>query len=348
MPKAAIETLTSFLKRAAITTIIVIVIGSTALAWLWRDRPLLSEIGWSPHPSIEEVTGSVTVTWLGVTTLLFDDGETQILIDGFFSRPTILNILLGRAVESDAATINYALNEYRMNRIAAIIPVHSHFDHAMDIGAIANRSSGSIIGSSTTVQIARGAGVPEDQIVLAAAGIEYAFGNFTVTLIDSTHAPIGWGGATPFAGAIEEPLVMPAPITAWREGHSYSIFIAHPHGTTLVQGSPGFLEGALETMQADVVMLAVGQLRGLGRAYAEKYWRALVTATGAKRVFPMHFDDFTKPFGDIVLPPKVLDNFVDTAGWLDAFRTTWDRDTRLYLPVFGQPMVLYPQEPPEA
>ena len=30
----------------------------------------------------------LTITWYGVATLLFDDGETQVLIDGFFSRPS--------------------------------------------------------------------------------------------------------------------------------------------------------------------------------------------------------------------------------------------------------------------
>ena len=41
-------------------------------------------------PELEPDAGGapVTVTWYGVTTLLFDDGDTKLLIDGFFSRPT--------------------------------------------------------------------------------------------------------------------------------------------------------------------------------------------------------------------------------------------------------------------
>jgi len=343
----AIDTLIIFGKRVAITSVAIILLGALIIGALWYDRPVLGDIEWPPHPSTDAVAGSVTATWLGVTTFLFDDGETQILIDGFFSRPTVFDIVFGRPVHSEAARIDYVLNEYRMRQLAAIIPAHSHFDHAMDIGAIANRTSASILGSSTTAQIARGANVPEDQIVLASSGTQYVFGNFTVTLIGSAHAPIAWGGATPLAGTLAEPLMTPAPITAWREGRSYSIIIAHPHGTTLVQGSAGFIEGSMAEVRADVVMLGVGQLQTIGFDYAERYWKELVTTTGAKRVIPVHFDDFTNPFGTIELLPRALGNFVKLATWLETFRDTWDKDTRLHVPVFGQPMVLYPQEPPD-
>ncbi len=348
MPTVTADELRNWARKTAIALASVAIVGSVAAAWLWRDRPSLDAIDWQPYPVTEPTLDAVTVTWLGVTTMLFDDGETQILIDGFFSRPSLFDIVLGNPVTNDAATINYALDEFRMRRLAAIIPVHSHFDHAMDVGAIANRSSASILGSETTAQIARGAGVPDDQIVVAEGGGQYQFGRFTVTMIVSTHAPIGRGGSIPFAGTLEEPLLLPAPVSAWREGHSYSIVVAHQHGTTIVHGSAGFFEGALDSIQADVVMLGVGSLEALGKNYAEQYWQELVTTTGAAHVFPIHFDDFTKPFGEVVLFPRVIDNFVDTARWLEEFNALWDSDTKLHLPVFGKPVILYPQASPEA
>jgi len=335
-------------KRAAIASTVFVVIISVLGVLLWRDRASLDEIDWQPYPDIPPALDAVTMTWLGVTTLLFDDGETQILIDGFFSRPSLLDVALGRPVESDAATINYVLDEYHMRRLAAIIPVHSHYDHAMDIGAIANRTSASILGSSSSAQIALGAGVPEDQIVEVASGSEYSFGRFTVTMIGSNHAPIAWGGSVPYAGTIDEPLITPAPVSAWREGKSYSIVIAHPYGTTVVQGSAGFVPGALDGIEADVVMLGVSLIGGLGREYVEQYWQNLVTTTGAAHVFPFHFDDFLQPFGEIVLYPRALDNFIDTAKWLDEIRARWDTDVKLHLPEFGKAVVLYPQVAPEA
>lgn len=348
MPTLTLDELKIQLKRAAIVVAALLLVGAVAVVVLWNDRPSLASIDWPHYPTLEPTVDAVSVTWLGVTTLLFDDGETQILIDGFFSRPSLLDMVFGRPVQSDAAAINRAINQYRMRRLAAVIPVHSHFDHAMDIGAIANRSSASILGSETTALIARGAGVPEDQIVLAENGQEYIFGQFTVTLIESAHAPIGWNGATPYAGDIAEPLVTPAPISAWRVGKSYSIIIEHPHGTTIVQGSAGFLDGALDGRQTDVVMLGVAMLEGLGHEYTEQYWQALVTTTGAAHVFPVHLDDYSQPFGEVVLFPRILDDFTTIAAWLEEFRERWDSDARLHLLEFGKQIVLYPQASPEA
>lgn len=335
-------------RRAAIGFASLLVVASITIAALWSDRPQLSEIDWPSYPEYESRPDAVTVTWLGVTTLLFDDGNTQILIDGFFSRPSVADILFSANVESSAAQINFVLDEYQMQRLAAIIPVHSHFDHAMDIGAIANRSSASIIGSETTANIARGAGVPEDQIVIAENGSDYSFGEFSVKLIHSNHAQLGWGRSVPYPGTIDAPLEMPAPVSAWREGTSYSIVVSHPQGTTLIQGSAAFLSGTLDDVVADVVMLGVFGLENFGRNYTEQYWLSLVTSTGAKRVIPIHFDDYTKPFGQVDLSPRILDNFVDSAKWLDEIRETWDKDVQLHLPVFGEPRVLYPPPAPDA
>jgi len=318
------------------------------LTMLWRDRGLLGDIELLPAPSAHDLASPVTLTWFGVTTMLFDDGETQILIDGFISRPTLWQILTQRPVDNDVATINYFLNEYRIRRLAAIIPVHSHFDHAMDIGAIGNRSSASILGSESTAQIARGAGVPKDQIVVVEDRAEYTFGQFTVTFIESVHAPVGLRGSIPLPGTIDDPLTTPAPINAWREGASYSIIVSHPSGTTLVQGSGGIRQAALDDVEVDVVMLSTAMIEGLGHDYVEQYWLATVTSTGATTVIPVHFDDFTKAFGIVELTPDFLDDFADTVMLLEEFKSTWDSETRLYLPVFGEPIALYPENAPEA
>lgn len=339
-------------RRAKLAVFVSVAVVASVLCiaiWLWQDRPGLDEIDW---PAVTTASAAapdtVTATWLGVSTLLFDDGETQILIDGYFSRPSITDVLTRRAIDNDAPTINYALDEFRMRRLAAIIPVHSHFDHAMDIGAIANRTSASVIGSASSAEIARGAGVPEDQITLAAVDQPYEFGRFTVTLLRSRHAPIGWRGTVPIPGTINTPLSTPQPISAWREGGSYTVVIAHPEGTTVVQGSAGYSDDLLAGIAADAVMLGVGGLESLGRDYAEGYWQAMVTASGARSVFPIHFDDFTRPFGVIEPGPRFLSDFAITAQWLEEFRDRWDTETQLFLPEFGKPIVLFPPPAPEA
>lgn len=348
MPTVTIQDVKRYAKRTAITLASIVLFLVAALVWAWNERADMTDTGLHPQVVDDTPETAVTATWLGVTTLLFDDGETQILIDGFFSRPSLADALLARRVHSDAATINYAMDEFRMRRLAAVIPSQSHFDHAMDIGAIANRSSASILGSESSANIARGAGVPEDQIIVAEHLAEYRFGDFTITMIEVPHAPIGRGGSVPVAGTIDQPLRPPATIWDYRENRSYSILVAHPHGTTLVHGSGGFVEGALVGFRADIVMLGVSLLEGLGRDYTERYWQATVTTTGARHVFPVHFDDFTQPFGVVEPYPRALDDFTRTARWLEEIGATWDADTHLHLPRFGKAIVLYPQTAPEA
>lgn len=317
------------------------------LSVVWRDRVALDDTGLPYAPKITHAT-EVTVTWFGVSTLLFDDGETQLLVDGFISRPGLVDILLRRPVSSDAATINRFLNEYEVSRLAAIIPVHSHYDHAMDIGAIASRTSASVLGSKSTAWIARGAQLPPEQIITVTDDSEYQFGNFTVQFILSTHAPIGWNGGIPLPGPIENPVELPATVAEFAEGGSYSIVISHPSGSALVQGSAGFLPGRLQQLQVDTVFLGTGMLESLGRQYIQQYWTETVTATGATTVIPVHFDDFTRKFGEVQLLPKILDDFSVTTRILTELRRTWDSDTEIYLPVFGEPVKLVPDAQSES
>ena len=330
-------------KLGALIAVAIAVVFAASVSLLWSNRPALADAGWPAPPAPTEYESSVTATWLGVTTILFDDSETQILIDGFFSRPTLWDSVLRRPVVNDAATINFALHQFDMRRLAAIIPAHSHFDHAMDVGAIANRTSASVLGSESTANVARGADVPPDQIVVVDYEQIYEFGEFRVRLLPSRHAPIGWGGSAPLPGIIDEPLAMPQSIDAWREGGSYSIVIEHPQGTTLVQGSAGYAEGILEDVPVDVVMLSIGGLTTLDEDFAEQLWLETVTRTGATAVYPMHFDDFTKPFGEVVPSPKFLGNLEKAGQWFDAFRERWDQDTQIFLPEFGEPIALYTQ-----
>ncbi len=325
-------------KQAAMVVAAILAIASISIVLLWRDRGDLANIDWLDAP--EPTNGGLSATWLGVTTVLVDDGETQILIDGFFSRPSLADAVFRRPVSNDAAIINFALHEFGMRNLAAIIPVHSHFDHAMDVGAIAKRSKASILGSESTANIARGAGVSEDQIVVVEDDAVYEFGEFRVRLIESRHGPIGWRGSVPLPGAIDEPLELPAPIQSMRLGAAYSIVIEHPLGTTLVQGSSGYVENALQEVHADLVLICSYGLSSLGRDYAERYWQEIVTSTGASTVIPMHFDDFTKPFGEVVLFPRFLDDLEKTAEWFEEFRDTWDIETTLHKPRFGVPVAV--------
>jgi L-ascorbate metabolism protein UlaG (beta-lactamase superfamily) len=319
--------------------LILLVVAALSLSWLWRYRAPLEALPWPIVETLPDNEGSVTVTWLGITTLLFDDGETQILVDGTFTRLSPLDIALALPVSSDIATINYVMDEYRIDRLAAIVPVHSHFDHAIDVGRVANRSTALVLGTESIANIARGAGVPVDQSQILASGEKRVFGDFTITLLESRHVPVGIAEQGWPAGVIDEPLEQPARFWDWRGGAAVSVMISHPAGTALVHGSAGFLERMLENREADVVFLSVAGLAAQGPEYTERYWEETVRATGASEVYAIHFDDFTREFGDVQLFPDIVDEVVVAADWINAAAA--EDGIVVRRPPFGIPVTIF-------
>lgn len=329
------------LRNIAIGLLAFLVLALYIIWRQWQIRGSVEKLDWPTAMVATEAGEAVTATWLGITTVLFDDGETQILVDGAFTRINPLQLALLKPVKSDVATINFALSTFRMDRLAAIIPAHSHFDHAMDVGHVANRTTAVILGSESTANIARGARVPVDQYQILADGETRQFGNFTVKLIASTHAPIGFAGEAFFPGVIDQPLLQPARISAWKTGVAWSIIVGHPRGTTLVQGSAGFVADKLDGENVDVAMLGIAGLTTLGLDYTTTFWNETVTATDATRVIAIHHDDYTDPFGVVRLAPNMFDNVVKTAGWLDEIAASSATEVTIELPPFGKPMTLY-------
>jgi L-ascorbate metabolism protein UlaG (beta-lactamase superfamily) len=329
------------LRNILLLLVLLCVAGVATLSWLWQTRPQLADLPLKLADRDFVADGKVTVTWLGISTLLFDDGETQIITDATFSRPTLQDIVLFQPLESDFAAINRALDEFHIERLAAIIPLHSHFDHAMDAGHVANRTGAMVLGSESTANIARGSKVPVDQYQALKSGEPRFFGEFTVTLIESRHVGQMPNDAPIFSGTITDPLVQPAPVHAWRSGTAYAALIEHPAGTSLVLGSAGFIEGQLADVRADVVLFSIAGVSGHGREYAEQYWQEAIAPTGAAHALAVHFDDFTFPLGKLALFPTVVDDIVLTASWVNEFAAAAEPSVEVLRPPLGQPLMLY-------
>ena len=236
--------------------------------------------------------GAFAVTFLGVSTLLVDDGESAVLTDGFFSRPSLPVVAL-RRISPDADRITAGLNRIgsATSRLAGVLPVHTHYDHALDSAVVAGRTGAPLLGGRSAAHIGRGHGLPGEQIGLVTSGDTRRLGAFDVTWIESNHCP-----PDRFSGAIDGPVVPPARVKAYRCGEAWSLLLTHDSGrTALIQGSAGFVPGALAGRRADVTYLGVGQLGRLDEVYLRTYWAETVQAVGARRVVLIHRDDFFRP-----------------------------------------------------
>jgi L-ascorbate metabolism protein UlaG (beta-lactamase superfamily) len=230
------------------------------------------------------------VTFLGVATLLFDDGESAVMTDGFFSRPPLLTVGLGR-LTPNLERMDAALSRLQVTRLDAVMPVHSHFDHAMDSAVVARRTNALLVGGESTANVGRGGGLPDDRIRVVASGDEVICGSFTLTFVASSHCP-----PDRYPGEITDPVVPPVRAGAYRCGEAWSILVSHAGGrTALVQGSAGYVEDSLRGLRADVAYLGVGQLGIQDESYLEAYWEHTVRAVGARRVVLVHWDDFFRP-----------------------------------------------------
>lgn len=297
------------MKRALTFLAVLAVVAPAWLAYRWHDRPSLDPYRNYFLSSTAAGSGGLRVTFLGVSTLLFDDGDTKILIDGFFSRPGAIRSLAGRIAPSDER-VQAGLARAEIDRLDAVITVHSHYDHAMDSPLVAQRTGAILMGSESTANIARGWGLAEDRLHIVSGETEGDFGRFHVTLIPAAHFPHGMA-----MGEIRKPLVTPARATDYKEGGSYSVLIEHDGETLLVQGSAGFVPGRLQGRHADVVFLGTAGLGTREDAYRDAYWREVVTTVGARRVIGIHWDDFTRSLEEPLVPlPRLLD---DVAGSFD-------------------------------
>ncbi len=247
------------------------------------------------EPTVAE--GALIVRFTGTSTLLFSDGETDWMIDGWFSRPGPLEVAFGR-IEPDLAAIERGLARNGVERLAAVIPVHSHYDHAMDAPEVARRTGALLVGSESTANIGRGWGLEESRIRVARDREPMQLGRFTVTLIESRHFQFPDPAVRERAlgdPRIAEPLVPPVRMWDYRLGKAYAVHVSHPRGSWLVQGSAGWVEGGLEGYRADTVFLGTGGLGTQTEEYRERYWEETVTRVGAKRVIPIHWDSLTGP-----------------------------------------------------
>eukprot|EP00439_Symbiodinium_sp_Y106_P089524 s1_g2060.t1 len=251
---------------------------------------------------------AITVRYMGNTNLLISDGTTSLLTDGWFSRPSTTQLLFG-AIEPDLEAITAAMTKGNIGDVAAVIPVHSHYDHAMDAPEVARRTGALLVGSESTANIGRGWGLHEDQIRVVASEEPLRFGDFTVTLIKSQHFQFpdpDMAAAALEDPLITEPLVPPVSALDYKMGGAYSVHIAHPLGTVLLQGSAGYVTGALDEYRADVVILGVGGVAAQTPSYQQDYWEEIVRVVRADRVFPVHWDSLTDPLQDDPVMPNLL------------------------------------------
>src|SRR5690348_10611914 len=111
-------------------------------------RPFMSDFAKRFDVPVAESDTPLTVTWLGVATLLISDGKSALMTDGFFSRPSLAAVGT-RRLEPSLERIIGCLERTRVRTLEAVIPVHTHFDHALDSAVVAERTNAVLVGGES-------------------------------------------------------------------------------------------------------------------------------------------------------------------------------------------------------
>lgn len=253
----------------------------------------------APPPGSEP--GPVTVTWLGTAGLYVTDGRTAFLIDPFVSRYGIARVLSGLALEPKLTLIDDWIKRLGVPRGTPVLVTHSHYDHALDAPYFAQALGGKLYGSGSTVYVGIGAGLKPDAMHQVAAGETLTLGDFRIRFMASCHGP-QFAGLELWTGTIDEPLEQPANARSYKVGDHFSLAIEHPRATFYHQSSACLLPGMYDGVHADTIFLGIS---------ARSDTMALVTpallGTGARRIVPIHWDDFFEPLSDGPSPVTGVD-----------------------------------------
>jgi L-ascorbate metabolism protein UlaG (beta-lactamase superfamily) len=247
--------------------------------------------------------GAVRVTFIGTTTLLFDDGDTQLMIDGFFTRPT-LEQFKGK-IETDTKVVDAALRRANVNRLKALFVTHSHEDHSLDSAYVVKKTGAMLYGSGSTLNIARGVGLPEKRMSLYWPGKELTYGKFKITVLNSKHSPAS-ADNDDIGHIITQPLPQPALGPKYVEGGSYDFLIKYGNGVIYVKPSANYIEGAMDDIRADVLFLSTATLGVQKPDYQNTYYAQTVSKAKPNLVIPVHWDNFLSPLSepiDLLGPP---------------------------------------------
>ena len=263
------------------------------------------------QPTSTPTSNELSVQFLGNTNLLFSDGETHILTDGFFSRPSALQVL-GGEVSPNREVIIEELKKANITTLDAVIPLHSHFDHAMDVGVVADLTEAKLIGSSSSINIGKGYGLPAKQMQIPPLNEPIFLGKFKLTFIASRHwqYPDKEQRDKLLDQDIEAPIVPPASIYDYKEGISYTLLIEHDSTKIAVQGSAGFKKDAIANFDADILFLSIAGLESMDDIYNQNFQDYVVEAVQPEVLVPIHWDDFTVPLSKNLKTTHLLFNWL--------------------------------------
>ncbi len=235
--------------------------------------------------------GQVAFSWHGTAAVEVRSGSASILIDPFYSRPSMWDLAAG-PVAPDAVL----LKRY-VRRPDAVFVSHAHYDHFLDAPSIARRFGVPLYLPADGVRIATLAGVAPADIRVVGGGERIAVGDLEVEVVRARHPEVVTqllaGGIMPDVAAL------PIRYSDYKTDEALVFLIRHGNTTIAHLDAPDALASRLVERPVDVALVSVGVWYRRPQIFA-RVGRALAPAV----IVPIHHDDFLQPLsGGLVENP---------------------------------------------
>lgn len=259
-------------------------------------------------PSAFEVPtgrGPIRVTWLGTAGFSIEHAGTVVLIDPYLTRASLPR-LIAAPLRSDLAAI-----ARHAPKADAIIAGHTHFDHVLDVPAIARATGAKVYGSRSCASLCQSAGVPAAQVVdvegsMRGEPLQVEVGPFTLRFIPSVHSAFMLG-RVPFPGDISDCDQVPLRAQHYRCGAVFGVELRVGGKTLYHLGSADLLD-VRAPRDVDLLLMCVAGWTTTAR-FTDRVMRAFTPGA----IVLSHWDNFLAPMsaGATMLPAMQLPRLVE-------------------------------------
>ena len=144
--------------------------------------------------------------WLGVAGFELELNGSTLLVDPFLTRPPVYRLFWGR-VRPDLPLLRRYIPQ-----ADHILVSHSHYDHLMDVTAIAGYTGAMVYGSAHTCRIVEACGLPAAQIRRVRPGENFDLTGkggektFSIDILSGAHTPLPLYGPGQLPERLQPPL----------------------------------------------------------------------------------------------------------------------------------------------
>ncbi len=250
-------------------------------------------------------TAMVTLTHLGAAGWEITDGRTVLLLDPYLSRLRVrgqFGVMATPAVPGDARRVfgpedelvsDTAAVDAHVTRADWILQSHSHFNHTLDMPYIARKTGASVIGTESTINLARAGGVPEAQLVPVRGGEDYEFTGWSVKVIPSLHSALREKRHFD-SRVVSRDFAGPRRMADDVEGGTLAYLIRLGGYEILWFGSMNYIEREVQGLRPDVALIAAARQRLEIHDYTGRLLRALGRPP---LVIATHWDEQSLAYG---------------------------------------------------